>query len=173
MHRRYRNGAQSWLCRMQILWTWETIHESQDWHRNSSKNFELASEKSTYVQLPDLVYDEDKISSRRLSLYGYATKDGQWRLQKEVKLMELCFDEWAAIEDMSNWMHQELCLSPTTEFCGTHGAEWRQKRLLFNNNESRKTGPRTSLYLSVLANEKCSIICNIRKWLWSWIAFRT
>lgn len=30
------------------------------------------------------------------------------------------------------------------------------KRLLFNNNESRKTGPRTSLYLTVIANEQCS-----------------
>ena len=29
------------------------------------------------------------------------------------------------------------------------------KRLLFNNNESRKTGPRMGLYLSVIANEKC------------------
>ena len=30
------------------------------------------------------------------------------------------------------------------------------KRLLFNNNEIRKPGPRTSLYLTVIANEKCT-----------------
>ena len=37
------------------------------------KMFELSSEKSTVLQLPNLVYDETTISSCRLCLYGYAS----------------------------------------------------------------------------------------------------